>query len=539
MDSECGDRSVCIIAIFLHNKRLGISVYDEETSTISVDGIIVDGRDMFDILHDVKRDHSAANTLLLLSPSIVTDGQLLAMVTASVDGSAMTPFRYKTLRSAMWNAATAQDTLCNSLFVKALWQSSGDNAMCRVSLQGNFLRISSAIDFDNTPLKQAAAGLVGYMAQNGVATRGGFVVVSQVDTLQTVSFMHIDKQSFDALEIFALDAHPNVYRGPGRPKEGFSLFGLFDRTRSKPGRARLREWMNKPFYDLARIRLRQSGVAMVVNVKNTDLMQSLSTQLKALHSISNLLLRIKNVAATHTDWFHLQRSLEAIKSILRMLTTFMGKSDVPESERAYVAELLKGCDAAGVNTAVALLDNTIDFEASVHEGALCVRDGFNAALDELRGVYKGLDERLLDCAHAVLRQTPLLSRLSVEYVSQIGYLVAIDEADAEPELLPSNEFQMIFEQDRRYYFKHACVHALDNDLGDIYATMFDAQKALIRELEVELLEHEAQLRRAAAAMADLDALLAFGAVALDMDFVCPEMTDDGVIAIKQGRHPQQ
>lgn len=46
----------------------------------------------------------------------------------------------------------------------------------------------------------------------------------------------------------------------GRSKEGFSVFGLFDRTRSTAGRRCLKEWMLKPLRDVRAINSRQVGV---------------------------------------------------------------------------------------------------------------------------------------------------------------------------------------------------------------------------------------------------------------------------------------
>ena len=42
------------------------------------------------------------------------------------------------------------------------------------------------------------------------------------------------------MQIFAEEIHPNVIKGPGRSKEGFSIFGLFDRTQSISGAGKIR-----------------------------------------------------------------------------------------------------------------------------------------------------------------------------------------------------------------------------------------------------------------------------------------------------------
>lgn len=68
--------------------------------------------------------------------------------------------------------------------------------------------------------------------------------------------------------------------GAGRSKEGFSVFALLDRTKSLPGRKRLkyiacfyqsdvifsRSWFNAPYSSAELIVDRQRGVAMTVKI---------------------------------------------------------------------------------------------------------------------------------------------------------------------------------------------------------------------------------------------------------------------------------
>lgn len=50
---------------------------------------------------------------------------------------------------------------------------------------------------------------------------------------------------------------PSSLVSKGRSKEGFSVYGLFDRTRSPAGRRCLKEWMLKPLRDVRAIHARQ------------------------------------------------------------------------------------------------------------------------------------------------------------------------------------------------------------------------------------------------------------------------------------------
>jgi DNA mismatch repair ATPase MutS len=64
-----------------------------------------------------------------------------------------------------------------------------------------------------------------------------------------------------------------VIKSKGKSKEGYSLFAMFDRTKSLPGRTTLRTWMLRPFCDKAQIMRRQSGVAMVMEPDHSDYIQ--------------------------------------------------------------------------------------------------------------------------------------------------------------------------------------------------------------------------------------------------------------------------
>ncbi|CAN0289925.1 unnamed protein product, partial [Phaeothamnion confervicola] len=55
-----------------------------------------------------------------------------------------------------------------------------------------------------------------------------------------------------------------------RSKEGFSIFGVYDRTISKPGRRCLKQWMLKPSLDLAVINSRQDGVELFSRAENAE-----------------------------------------------------------------------------------------------------------------------------------------------------------------------------------------------------------------------------------------------------------------------------
>jgi hypothetical protein len=58
----------------------------------------------------------------------------------------------------------------------------------------------------------------------------GKIPLCDIGTIEPLqSFLTIDRQTLNALGVFAEDFHPNQLRGRGKSKEGFSVFGLLDR----------------------------------------------------------------------------------------------------------------------------------------------------------------------------------------------------------------------------------------------------------------------------------------------------------------------
>lgn len=160
--------------------------------------------------------------------------------------------------------------------------------------------------------------------------------------------------------------------------------------------------------------------------------------------------------------------------------------------------------------------------------------------------------------------------MSVEYVSQIGYLVAVQDIDlhllsayirprtrgdgcpqdycdgydgqdavatvtAEEEA-ETDSFVFVYKQDGIHYYKHAIVCELDRTIGDIKSLISDRRKALMLGLEDLVLDAEQQLQQLSTVVSTIDALISLGTLAVEQSLVCPEIAEDPVILIKGGRH---
>jgi DNA mismatch repair protein MSH5 len=169
--------------------------------------------------------------------------------------------------------------------------------------------------------------------------------------------------------------------------------------------------------------------------------------------------------------------------------------------------------------------------------------------------------------------------VSVEYVPQVGYLVAVQEAELhllensfpaldhqhpvpatddgftdwmgheygyphvveplpqEAQLPPANAFRFVFQQAGVHYFKHCIVEELDGSVGDIKSDIADRQRTLLIQLEDALLDAECTLQQLSTSLSTLDALISLGTLAVEQRLVAPEIVEQpGAILIRAGRH---
>ncbi len=189
---------------------------------------------MENILITIKR--ISKPSLILVHPTIVNNKEVLDIITDNLDRDSSKSYKYICLKSSCWHYETSVQTLTSKVII----QSSGNHSKLVVTAQDNYRVISSQIDLNNRPALMATGALLFYMQQHVFHMDRGHIKVSNITDFPLESYVAIDSCSLEALQIFCVESHPNLIKSSGKSKEGYSIFGLFDRTKSMPGRRRLR-----------------------------------------------------------------------------------------------------------------------------------------------------------------------------------------------------------------------------------------------------------------------------------------------------------
>jgi DNA mismatch repair protein MutS len=186
------------------------------------------------------------------------------------------------------------------------------------------------------------------------------------------------------------------------------------------------------------------------------------------------------------------------------------------------------------NELVSILQRTLKPEPSsvLREGSV-IADGFDADLDELRGIQTNCGDFLL-ALEARERARTGITTLKVEYNRVHGFYIEVSAAQS-VNVPDDYRRRQTLKNAERYItpelkaFEDKALSANDRALA--------REKFLYEQLLDQLAPFIPQLQRIAAAIAELDVLATFAERAATLNFSAPQFSDEVQINITKGRHP--
>ncbi|MCI0587046.1 MAG: DNA mismatch repair protein MutS [Planctomycetes bacterium] len=310
-------------------------------------------------------------------------------------------------------------------------------------------------------------------------------------------------------------------------RQGTLLWAL-DRTRTAMGGRTLREWVLAPLRDPAAILHRQRGVAALV--EDADLRSDLSDRLGGIADLERLASRVACGRAHPRDLAALRASLGALPALRGAL------EGSPDNREPPLPPVLSEAAAAIDPCAEVrgLLERAI-VEApplATTEGGL-IRDGFDAELDELRGLKREGTGWLARLEAKEVERSGI-ANLRVGFHRVFGYFLEVPRSQAER--VPSD-----------YHRKQTLKNAerfVTPELKDFETKVLRSdERAKTREREIfeevrgAVAREVPRLLATGRALGILDALLSLSQVASENRYVAPAVDEGEEIRIAEGRHP--
>lgn len=579
--------------------QIAFACYDEAKNVITLEQSHANGYDTEEL---IERFYTATRpNMVLLSNKSASNASLLHILTRpppqappdeEEDGEPTTQQQqyghngfqptssipYRLLKTGAFDIKKCRDVILQKLRVVDLLRSPPTQQQQRQANdqfnlpvghfeQSSYHSIASVVDFDSSVLVRALGSLLSFLQSTLFRLEeGSTVTVNSIVQANSSMFMRISSSTLNALHIFATEHHPLLAKGQGHSKEGFSLFSLLDRTKSKMGRQCLRDWMLKPLVDREAIQLRHDGVEMFLRSDFQAPTGVLLTHLEKVGAIDRIMLRMSKCQTAGMDFIVLVRSLSSALTICHTLeTVFVPKltallqgfnGDDVSSEAVqfknylyFVQSVIQRCSIQSLRDVQQRITDIIDEEATLEEtdSFVVIKLGFHEELDCAKEKFDSLDMILSDAGAQVITQHPGLRHVSAIFLHQLGFLVSINKSqhnyNEETNTFPGKpeEFNCVFSNTSEAYFKTDLMRELDQHIGDVHGFIQDTESMIVSELEEDILDHESDLRGTFNAIADLDCILCFAACADDLKFTRPLLVEprERCITIKNGRHPLQ
>ena len=386
------------------------------------------------------------------------------------------------------------------------WQFDLDSAKTLLTKQFNTHDLDGYGCADLTLAIAAAGALLDYVKHTQRTT---LPHINGLSVEQSSQFVQLDGATRRNLEI------DQTIRGEASP----TLYSLLNTAQTAMGARLLRYWLHHPLRDLNTVSARHNAVSALMKLDESVIRDAL----RNIGDIERITTRVALRTARPRD-------LSALRDSLAQLPALQASLNNVEADLVrQVAQQLNVPQGS-----LHLLVQAIQQEPSsvLREGGV-IADGYDAELDELRGMQANCGEFLLKYEEEE-RERSGLANLKVEYNSVHGFYIEISRAQAENAPAEYRRRQTLKNAERFITpelkaFEDKVLSANDRAL---------AREKMLYELVLNQLAPEINALQAnAVAVAQLDVLSTFAERAKSLKYVAPEFVSEDGINIVGGRHP--
>jgi DNA mismatch repair protein MutS len=377
---------------------------------------------------------------------------------------------------------------------------------------GKHLQVTTFAGFgfnDQQPCLVAAGALLLYLQET---LKANLSHLNRIRLFRHENFVLLDDVTRRSLEL------TRTLREGAR--EG-SLLSVLDRTVTPMGARLLQETLVTP---LAKRELIEQRLDVVQEFSEQhQLRTELRDQLDKAHDLQRLTARVSTGRA-------LPRDLAAVARTLRLLPRL--KAKLAGRKAKVLAELETRLEL--FHDLREALDKALVEEPplSPKEGGL-IKDGYSAELDELREISRSGKDWIARYQAEEIRRTGINS-LKVGYNQVHGYYIEVTHTHASK--IPADYH-------RRQTLKNA-ERYITPELKEYEEKVLGAQeKIYLREYEIfmalrdQVAAQAARLLHTAEVLATLDVLASLADLAVSRQYCRPELCDEPVLEITDGRHP--
>lgn len=340
------------------------------------------------------------------------------------------------------------------------------------------------------------------------------VEIKNLDNFKNVKIIYQDDYlEMDAHTISNLELVETI-----RLKErNYSLIWLLDKTKTSMGSRKLKNWLLNPLKNKDLITKRYDNIETLNN--EFILKDELRDSLYNIYDIERLCGKVTTGSLNARDLLQLKTSLKELPKIKSILKDLKWDVNINTHDNIYK-----------------LIDDAVaeDPPVTIKEGGI-IKTGYNKELDELRDIRSGGKDFIASFENK-LRDETGIKTLKVGYNKVFGYFIEISKGQTK-----------LVTEDMHFERRQTLTNAeryISPELKEKEALILNAEEKITEieyniflDIKKEISNDILSLLDTANILAEVDATTALSVCAEEYHFVRPELNDQHIIEIKDGRHP--
>lgn len=351
-------------------------------------------------------------------------------------------------------------------------------------------------------------------------------LIEYIEETQKTTLDHINKiKIYQVSKYMALDINARrnleiTEKMRDKSKKG-TLLWVLDKTATSMGGRLLRRWLNDPLIDIQEINKRLN----VVKELKDDIMLrgDIIENLKKVYDIERLAGKMAFGNANARDMITLKNSLYKLPEVKKILQ---------ECKSPMLMELCDKLDE--LQDIYTLIDNAIveDPPMAIKDGGI-IKLGYDEEIDKLKTAQTEGKNWLIQL-EADEKEKTGIKNLKVGFNKVFGYYLEVTKS-------------YLNQVPERYIRKQTLTNAeryITEELKNLENQILGAEERVVNleynaftEIREEIAKNVRRLQTTSEVISTVDVLASFAQVAEDMNYCMPIVNDNGIIDIKNGRHP--
>ena len=355
----------------------------------------------------------------------------------------------------------------------------------------------------------STSGLIKYLLDT---QKNSLDHINTLKIYSTTKYMSLDINARRNLEI--------TEKLRDKSKKG-TLLWVLDKTSTAMGGRLLRRWLSDPLIDSKQINSRLDAVEELKN--DLILKGDIIDLLKGVYDIERLVGKISYGSVNARELISLKNSVRQLPEIKKILSRTKSK---------MLVDLYESLDT--LDDVYELIEKTIVDEPpiSVKEGGL-IKLGFDEEIDKLKTATTQGKNWLIELETRE-REATGIKGLKVGFNKVFGYYIEVTKSNIN--MVPDRYIRkQTLTTGERYITEE--LKNLENQILGAEEKVVNLEYNAFVQVRDQIEKQILRVQKSASIVSSLDVLCSFATVADEQNYVKPIIDNEGIIDIKDGRHP--